>query len=91
MRTTVTLDDEAYEIAVTLAKNSGKRLGQVISDLIRRAVQKPERPTRRPRQTLSDIRAPARRCHDLAQGNSARVGRVMKLFALDANVLLALA
>jgi hypothetical protein len=41
MRTTVTLDDEAYETAVTLAKSSGKRLGQVISDLIRRAVQKP--------------------------------------------------
>jgi len=47
MRTRVTLDDDAYEIAVTLAKTSGKRLGQVISDLIRRAVQKPERPTRR--------------------------------------------
>ena len=43
----MTLDDEAYEVAVTLAKTSGKRLGQVISDLIRRAVQKPERPTRR--------------------------------------------
>jgi hypothetical protein len=42
MRTTVTLDDEAYEAAVTLAKASGKRLGQVISDLIRRAVQKPQ-------------------------------------------------
>ena len=44
MRTTVTLDDEAYEAAVTLAKSSGKRLGQVISDLIRRAVQKPQGP-----------------------------------------------
>jgi hypothetical protein len=42
MRTTVTLDDEAYEAALTLAKTSGKRLGQVISDLIRRAVQKPQ-------------------------------------------------
>jgi hypothetical protein len=42
MRTTVTLDEEAYEAAVTLAKTSGRRLGQVISDLIRRAVQKPE-------------------------------------------------
>ena len=38
----MTLDDEAYEAAVTLAKTSGKRLGQVISDLIRRAVQKPQ-------------------------------------------------
>ena len=50
MRTTVTLDDEAYEVAVTLAKTSGQRLGQVISDLIRRALQEPERPTRRRRK-----------------------------------------
>jgi hypothetical protein len=42
MRTTVTLDYEAYETAVALAKSSGKRLGWVISDLIRRAVQKPQ-------------------------------------------------
>jgi hypothetical protein len=42
MRRTVTLDDDAYQIAVTLAKTSGRRLGQAISDLIRRAVQKPE-------------------------------------------------
>jgi hypothetical protein len=47
MRTTVTLDDEAYETAVTLAKTSGKRLGQVISDLIRRAVQIPQGSTRK--------------------------------------------
>ena len=47
MRTTVTLDDEAYETAVTLAKTSGKRLGQVISDLIRRAVQKPQASVRK--------------------------------------------
>lgn len=47
MRTTVTLDDDAYQAAVTLAGTSGKRLGQVISDLIRRAMRKPERPTRR--------------------------------------------
>ena len=47
MRTTVTLDDDAYEIAVTLAKTSRKRLGQVISDLIRRAVQMPQGRTRR--------------------------------------------
>jgi hypothetical protein len=40
----VTLDDEAYQAAVTLARSSGKRLGEVISDLIRRAVQKPQGP-----------------------------------------------
>ena len=42
MRTTVTLDDEAYEAAIALAETSGKRLGQAISDLIRRSVQKPQ-------------------------------------------------
>ena len=47
VRTTVTLDDEAYEAAVTLAKTYGRRLGQVISDLIRRAVQKSEAPAPR--------------------------------------------
>jgi hypothetical protein len=47
MRTTVTLADEAYETAVTLAKTSGKRWGQVISDLIRRAVQIPQGSTPR--------------------------------------------
>lgn len=44
MRTTITLDDEAYEAAVILAKTSGQRLGAVISQLIRRAVQAPDRP-----------------------------------------------
>lgn len=44
MRTTITLDDEAYEAAVRLAKTSGKRLGEVISQLIRHAVQPPGRP-----------------------------------------------
>ena len=42
MRTTITLDDEAYEAALTLAKTSGERLGAVISKLIRRALQTPE-------------------------------------------------
>lgn len=39
MRTTITLDDEAYEAALTLSKTSGRRLGKVISQLIRRAIQ----------------------------------------------------
>lgn len=47
MRTTITLDDEAYEAALTLAKSSGKRLGEVISQLIRRAIQAGEPPQRK--------------------------------------------
>jgi len=58
MRTTVTLDDEAYEAAVTLAKSSGKRLGQVISDLIRRAVQKPQCPANRGGKRLPAFEVP---------------------------------
>lgn len=45
MRTTITLDDEAYEAALTLSKTSGERLGAVISKLIRRAIRTAERPT----------------------------------------------
>lgn len=48
MRTTVTIDDDAYESALTLAKSSGRRLGEVISQLIRRATQTAEAP--RPRR-----------------------------------------
>jgi hypothetical protein len=43
MRTTLILDDDAYQIAVRLASASHKGLGQVISDLIRRGVQTTER------------------------------------------------
>jgi hypothetical protein len=59
MRTTVTLDDEAYETAVTLAKTSGKRLGQVISDLIRRAVQKPQAHSRKGGKRFPTFEVPA--------------------------------
>ncbi|MGI8436239.1 MAG: hypothetical protein ACR2NX_04965 [Chthoniobacterales bacterium] len=44
MRTTITPDDDAYKAAATLARTSGQRLGTVISQLIRHALQKPERP-----------------------------------------------
>ena len=39
MRTTLTLDDDAYQAVATLAAASGKRFGQVASDLIRQAVK----------------------------------------------------
>jgi Arc/MetJ family transcription regulator len=43
MRTTVTLDDDVFEAAQSLAKASGRRLGQVLSELIRRALQSESR------------------------------------------------
>jgi len=38
MRTTVTLDDDVFEIVQTLAKSSGRRFGEVLSELVRRGV-----------------------------------------------------
>jgi len=35
MRTTVSLDDDVYQVALTLAKASDKTLGQVLSELAR--------------------------------------------------------
>ena len=39
MRTTVTLDDDVYEAAQALAKATGKRLGRVLSEMARQALQ----------------------------------------------------
>lgn len=41
MRTTVTLDDDVYEAAQTLARSSGMRLGKVLSDLARKGLRPP--------------------------------------------------
>jgi hypothetical protein len=38
MRTTVTLDDDVFEIVQTLAKSSGRRFGEVLSELVRRGL-----------------------------------------------------
>lgn len=38
MRTTVTLDDDVYEAAQAHAQATGKRLGQVLSEMARQAL-----------------------------------------------------
>lgn len=38
MRTTLTLDDDTYEAAEALARTSGKPLGKVVSELVRRGL-----------------------------------------------------
>ncbi len=38
MRTTLTLDDDVFEAAQALARSSGRRLGQVVSALLRRSL-----------------------------------------------------
>ena len=40
MRTTLTLDDDAYSSALTLSQISGTPLGKVVSQLIRRGLQR---------------------------------------------------
>jgi len=39
MRTTLTLDQDVFEAAQSLARASGKRLGQVVSELARRGLR----------------------------------------------------
>jgi hypothetical protein len=41
MRTTLTLDNDVAEAAQALARASGRRLGQVVSELLRRSLQAP--------------------------------------------------
>lgn len=51
MRTTLTLANDVYASAKALADGSGKTLGEVISDLARRAL----RPQRTPRGTADGL------------------------------------
>ena len=42
MRTTVTIDDDVYEAAQAHAQATGKRLGRVLSEMARQALQPPK-------------------------------------------------
>jgi hypothetical protein len=46
MRTTLTLDDDVYQAALHLARTSGRRLGSVVSELMRRGLAPPAPPAR---------------------------------------------
>jgi hypothetical protein len=41
MRTTITLADDVYQAAKVLAEGSGRSLGEVVSELVRRALRPP--------------------------------------------------
>ncbi len=41
MRTTLTLDDDIYRTVDAMAKSSGKRLGEVVSELLRQRIHAP--------------------------------------------------
>lgn len=47
MRTTVTLDDDVFQAVQALAKASEKRMGKVLSDLVRRALRSEANSTKR--------------------------------------------
>ncbi len=47
MRTTLSLDDDVFEAAQTLARTTGKNLGHVVSRLIRQALQREARTARK--------------------------------------------
>ncbi len=57
MRTTLTLDNEVFEAAHALAASSGKKLGQVISELARRGLRAKASPAAR--HGLPVFRVPA--------------------------------
>lgn len=46
MRTTLEIDDDVLQAAKDLAAREGKTAGRVISDLARRGIQLPTRPSR---------------------------------------------
>jgi hypothetical protein len=39
MRTTVTIDDDVYAVAAASAQATGRRLGSVLSDMARKAIE----------------------------------------------------
>ncbi len=59
MRTTVTIDDDVYEAALTNARATGRRLGRVLSDMARAALQpQPAPPSRRKRARFATFDVP---------------------------------
>jgi hypothetical protein len=48
MRTTVTIDDDVYEAALANARATGRRLGRVLSDMARIALEQPPTPGKGP-------------------------------------------
>src|SRR5437899_4581420 len=59
MRTTVTLDDDVYEAAAHLSRVSGKRLGKVLSGLVRRGLARQEPPARAKSRRFPSFRVPS--------------------------------
>ena len=58
MRTTVTLDDDVYEAALRRSRATGRRLGQVLSDMARQSLT-PEPPLRKRSRRFAAFDVPA--------------------------------
>ncbi len=58
MRTTVTLDDDVYQAAALLSRNSGERLGKVLSKLARRGLELPGPLAKKPRRRFPTFDVP---------------------------------
>jgi hypothetical protein len=59
MRTTVTLDADVYEAAQTLSQSSGRRLGEVLSELARRGLKAGSPLKRARKQRFATFEVPA--------------------------------
>lgn len=49
MRTSITLDEDVYEIATLYAKGRGVTLGAALGEMVRKAISAPSSPTPSPR------------------------------------------
>jgi hypothetical protein len=58
MRTTLTIDDDVLAAARALAERENRSIGQVISELARRALQREQPPARRNGIVLLPLREP---------------------------------
>ena len=59
VRTTVTIDDDVYEAALASARATGRRLGRVLSDMARAALQpQPAPPSSRKRARFATFDVP---------------------------------
>lgn len=59
MRTTVTIDDDVYEAALANSRATGRRLGRVLSDMARTALQLQQAsPTRGKRARFASFEVP---------------------------------
>jgi hypothetical protein len=59
MRTTITIDDDVYEVAAANAQATGRRIGSVLSDMARTAIELEQIPLpRRKRERFATFSVP---------------------------------